>query len=790
MTNIAPVDTNRISTHSISTQRTNPRTSSASFHNYRDTTNASNITHSTNTTTTNELERTTVHKPRVVLQEPRLNPRNEISPNQRHEYNQQAQITERQKTTRAEIHAPSTHRHTHQTVTSPTQTTHDHYLIDLETTRPELPERDYPPEQTHHGRSHQRQRIPTPRKQKVMEEIDFIINNDQFVEDLNRKSTQRYSSGSDTDSNQEFNHKSQTQHRYHPQSLPRHKSPLPRPISPKYTYGLTMQQHGPMTGTIPKSTTTRQQTRKFKIVYDDENLLCQGQGWKKEFLDHAEELAFETAKNNILNSNATVINTNNPFADLHTQLTTEKADHPSTTITQMESMTTSSTQSQQNPLTSTFNESIHYQNQDPPISPILTPTQIKQQTAPHATNQGKTIQTQKQNEPTNDESEQIHRTITDSDTEITKSPQTNQTVLDQTNGTMQQYDGNTSMTELNTIAQNAPTAANRKNKSDIQLERQIAHQLKNIKPANLQEKLQAKQDILTEATKHYDDTEPKSKLHRKIERKLNETKQLSEHYNNNETKKLHTHTNSNNKNDQTSEDEDDQTQIQDNPETPDYDDPETAKAVIKRNREILSGITNYTQNGKALQEVENLEQQIQSLTLQLNKITSQITNADNPPDIKYFNDFADFEPHEETEHIETSQVPLNVITPHEFREIEANLHHRCKDKFEQARDNYDQTALSIEDVAMNIREKLYTQNDSPQLANLVDRTKNHLINLRKRQVNIEKNIRKLTKWEKTIIPASSCQFLEPTGETAANGKTSQISTQNTNTQPPSKPYGH
>ena len=105
------------------------------------------------------------------------------------------------------------------------------------------------------------------------------------------------------------------------------------------------------------------------------------------------------------------------------------------------------------------------------------------------------------------------------------------------------------------------------------------------------------------------------------------------------------------------------------------------------------------------------------------------------------------------EDTETSQIPLNIITHQEFREIEANLHHRCRDKFEQARDNYDQTAINIEDAVMNIREKLYTQDDSPQLANLVERTKNHLINLRKRQVKIEKNIHKLAKMGENNNPS-------------------------------------
>ena len=218
---------------------------------------------------------------------------------------------------------------------------------------------------------------------------------------------------------------------------------------------------------------------------------------------------------------------------------------------------------------------------------------------------------------------------------------------------------------------------------------------------------------LTEATKDYVDSEPKSALHRRIPRQLEETKQLHDYCKENHPKKPHTQTNSNNihptetshTNDQTPENEDVHLQTQNNSETQDYDDPEIAKKIIHRNKKIIKDITAYTQEEAVHQEINKINQQIQHLTQVLNNLTKLTIAGENANQTKEsnlptpeptdknretihhenFNDFTGTQPHKETEDPQTSNlnVSINTISPTEFKEMEAKLHHRCKDRFEQ-----------------------------------------------------------------------------------------------------------
>ena len=72
--------------------------------------------------------------------------------------------------------------------------------------------------------------------------------------------------------------------------------------------------------------------------------------------------------------------------------------------------------------------------------------------------------------------------------------------------------------------------------------------------------------------------------------------------------------------------------------------------------------------------------------------------------------------------------------------------HRCKDRFEQTKDMYDQVHLNIDNSLMHLNQKLETQDQrGPQFLRVLQGTKSHLYNLRTRKLTLENTLRKLSK---------------------------------------------
>lgn len=160
----------------------------------------------------------------------------------------------------------------------------------------------------------------------------------------------------------------------------------------------------------------------------------------------------------------TTINTNNPFSDLYTHLTPQTVKPPVPQNHQTECNTTSSTQSIQNLLTSTFNESLPLQSSQPIMSPILKTPQNQLQTLQYSTDPHDIQQNLKLHEAIDDTLRTTYIQRTNHDITTSQSLPSHETSSYQPDRSIPQTDGNASETEsLNgTSTPNTKTTSNRK----------------------------------------------------------------------------------------------------------------------------------------------------------------------------------------------------------------------------------------------------------------------------------------------------------------------------------------
>ena len=192
----------------------------------------------------------------------------------------------------------------------------------------------------------------------------------------------------------------------------------------------------------------------------------------------------------------------------------------------------------------------------------------------------------------------------------------------------------------------------------------------------------------------------------------------------------------------------------------DYNDPEATRRIVERDRQIKKDISDYDkiesehQKTKIKQQIEQTLQTLNSLNMQL---TAEEQHTDTSENDEYdqihtdeeedsnmeHNSPSDTEQNEETE--DQPLIPLNIITISEFNEMESKLSHNCREKFDMTKEYYQQTKLNIANSAMRLTEKIEADDNSPQHYHLMQQEKEHLINLRLREIQMEEKLHNIAK---------------------------------------------
>ena len=722
------------------------RTTSLTFQEYRDAPNTSDTSQSTTTTKTNENNQTQIHKPYVTLQQSRIQNHRDTKSSTRQSQTQQENTILHQNTTRAEIHANPRPQHA-QRVSPQQKPSTTQYLIDLSIPdhEPTIP---YESQQSRE-RLHQSYRNANSRRQRAREELESIMQNDRLVEDLNRRLVRGYTHDSDTDTQQEYHQRQQPLYRQHTRELPREKSPIQSPRNKKHKYEQIPPRH------TTSATQTRQErkehTHKFKLTYDDDSLICQGNGWKQQFMKKSDSYYPEANHTQPQKSNTTTINTNYPFFDLQVNIATEMAKNQEQNEIQTETTANSSAQSLLHPLTSTPNDSIQHYDNNPPMSP--TPAHNSNQTILGATPINNITQIPLENETTEDTQDSPQNT----DANAIETLKEDNTPLDDTNETFQQFDGNATINETSDDDQKPDTTQNKRLSRNDLIEQEIASELKTINEPTHQAEYLAKHEILQRTSERYKDCEQKPPIIRRLTKHLNETREFAEQIKQGQqvdSQPIQTTTTKN------SQDLPKSDNAPETPEYTDYSNPEVTRQLVERDRIIKEDITNYDkmesekQKQKIKQQIEQMEHALNNLNMQL--AAEELSNTNNDDEYTHTHtdeeenayehneQFMDIEPNEEIEDQETC-IPVNIITSSEFQEMESNLPHSCRERFEQAKDYYEHTKLNIDHTAMRLREKIETNDESPLHLEQTENEREHLIYLRKRQINLEEKINNIAK---------------------------------------------
>ena len=764
---------NENTTSQTTTPKIHPRTTQVTFQRYRDVPNTSVMSHSTTTSRTNENNQTQIYKPHVTLQKPRLLAQSDTNQNARQHHGQYENITKHQRLTHAEIH---THPRLQQTQRMPTQ---QKPLIDLGTLSQE-PINTPHELQANRGKIHQSFRTANALRQRAREELKSILQNDKHVQDLNRRPARRYTSSSDSETEQDYYNRHHRVYTQKANELPRHKSPIPSPKSKRHK---GEQQSSHQTENATQTGQERKgNTHKFKLTYDNDSLLCEGQGWIDQFMRRTDNYYPEPNQPCPRRSNKTTIDTNNPFLDLQINLATEPKTNQKQNEIQTEDTTISSTQSLQIPLTSTPNDSMH--QLDIPMSPTLTYN--NKQIAPETTSINKISQIPSENgTATNEKTEDTLENSPHTNYDTIETLQVDTITPDETNETFKQidgnttfaetgadtqeidldgnttfaetgaaaqnmdYDGNTTFAETNKIIQKTDNHPNKRNTRNDQIEQHIASQLKNIDESTQREKYLAKRRILQNASDQYTPNETTPAVMRRVTRHLNQTEKFSEqieqeHQEETNSKKQHINPKTN-------------STLKTSKQT-DYNDPEATRQIVERDRQIKKDISDYDKMESEHQK-SKIKQQIEQTILTLNSLNMQLTAQEQHTDTSDNEEYdhtdeeednniehdspSDTEQDEETEN--QPIIPINIITISEFNEMESKLSHNSREKFDMTKEHYQQTKLNIANSAMRLTEKIEADDNSPQHYDQTQQEREHLINLRIKEIQLEEKLHNIAK---------------------------------------------
>ena len=374
--------------------RSKSNTPTNSFHAYRETTNNPNLSFSTIASTSNEHNATQIprthnvmiHKPRLPYPVPTKRPQTHDSSTTA-QTKPQSQINPQYTYRRSPIHQD---KYCQQIPNTPTMAHNEqnHQNIQHHTPNFNYLEQEIP-------RQYPLRRSPALQNLKVVDDIQTILTNDQFIKDLESDNLSKHISESDSDSGPGFVCQPRTQRRTPPQAKPRQYTTRPTESRRLIDFSPPAQQHQNLqnktkTNTNTKTNTTQADSR-YTILYDEENLFCHGKGWKNKFLAYPNKTLLKSIKANLQLSDATTFNTEAPFSDLHTQINHTVPNK--TQIPQSQpNTTTSSDTSIQNLLSSTINESSPPQCIQPTASPITKNVQQLYHTNPRQENNPQDIQ--------------------------------------------------------------------------------------------------------------------------------------------------------------------------------------------------------------------------------------------------------------------------------------------------------------------------------------------------------------------------------------------------------------
>ena len=762
------------------TLRPKSNTPTNSFHAYRETTNNPNLSFSTIASTSNEHNATQIPRTHtVMIHKPRLSYPVPIRSQTRDSpttalIKPQPQISPQYTYRRSPIHQD---KHCQQTPNTPTMAHNEqnHQKIQHHTPNFNYLERDIP-------RQYPLRRSPALQNLQVVDDIQTILTNDQFIKDLESDNLSKRISESDSDSGPELICQPRTQRRTPPQAKPRQYITQPTESRRLINYSPPAQQHQNsqnQTKTNTNAKTDTQPDSRYTILYDEENLFCHGKGWQNKFLAYPNKTLLKSIKANLQLSDATTFNTEAPFSDLHKQIN-HTVPNKSQTPQSQPNTTTSSDTSIQNLLSSTINESSPPQCIQPTASPITKNTQQHFHTNPHQENNPQDIQqSMEQFEHTDITLRSAFHPHESQHNMTTTSLPPNNTSDYHLSDTIPQHDGHDSEPE-----ETSNTKQEKPKPSEEEIQQHIITELNSIKTTNTPNTLQATINTLKEARTHFDQTEPETTLQRAIRHKLKKSINRQHNQTPTQTENAHQQVDASNTNQNNIQTHTDTIIQQDTLEhSLRYADiPEEALRMIQRNKQIIRNISHFTPEEETQNEITELSAALQEITHEMKNLTHKLTEQDNtiiltpnnatpsPPSAcsqhqtiehPYLNTFAEAFPHEQQEKSLTSNfttVHLNALSQTELKDMEAKTGHRCRDNFDMKREMYEQTLLDIENINMNLQQRLATERMTPLFERQLQSIRDHLVRLRKRQVGLEDKLKHIS----TIDENNNVGIIMPT----------------------------
>ena len=761
------------------TQRPKSNTPTSSFRIYRETTNNPNLSFSTTASTPNEHNLTQIshthsamiHKPRLPYPVPTIRTQSQKSPTTTI-IKPQPQISAQYTYRKTPVHQDT---YPQQTPNIPTTAHNEQYLKRIQ---PHTHSYNYLEQEI--TQPYPLRRSPALQNLKVVDDIQTILTNDQFVKDIESDNIDKHISESDTDSSHELFGPPRRQRCSPPQPKPRQHITRSQESRRIISYTPPTHEHQKPQNIMDTKTKrqTIQPTPGYTILYDEENLFCHGKGWQNKFLTYPNRTLLKSVKANLQLSDATTFNTEEPFSDLRTQIS-QKTPNKTHIPQNQPSNSTSSNTSIQNLLSSTINESSPPHCIQPIISPITKNTQ--QQFQINSNQEYDPKETQhlmeqfEQTDTTLRNTFLPHESLHDT---TTQSLPPHNTSAYHTNETIPQNDGNDSEPENTT-----ETKQQQQKLPEEKIQQQMITKLNNIKTTNPPNTLQATINVLTETRTQFDQSQPETTLQRAIRHKLQKCIRRQ----NDQTQIQPTNTNQE-ENNTTTEQKDiqDHTNISIPEDTTEdslqyADIPEEALHMIKRNKQIIKNISIRTQEEETQDEISELSADLQEITHEMKNLTYKLrqqedatmptgtnittssTETPNEPTINnpYLHTFPEAYPREQQEKSLTSNfttVHLNVLSQTELKDMEAKTGHRCRDTFDMKKEMYEQTLIDIENININLKHRLTTERITPHFAKQLELIKKHLLRLRKRQVGLEDKLRTIS----TIDENNNAGIIMPT----------------------------
>ena len=774
----------------------------SSFNMYRDSHNTSEMSQTTNTSTINNLDCTTIPKthpdtsqqpnPAYLYQNPNSNT---------HTRNHGAPIL-RQPTIYENLpqHLPQIPLvHNDQTMLRPNPRT---IFLPYNPPRPTPMQRQTPPKPLSQPsiQFNPIHRSPRQGNLELINDIHAIASNDLFVENLGTNLTNQYPSDTDSETYQE-NHFPQNNYdnRHQNSTTPPCIPPLPttppkeKPANTAKIQPPTQLPRSahlmpkPMPTLTPQSRPTTPSQKSYTILYDDSSLSCEGIGWKTDFVNYTNERIFDRIRANLDGPGINKLTTNSPFSDLYTQIqtSTQKQPMPKPKLN-ITSTPTSSNTSIQNLLTSTIDETNTPRTAAPNASPIPTtyhqedqlnhsyqmqPNDINQSFTHHHSIDHKLRTSFNNTKPKDNVAESHSLPIPEyGDYSLNHS-------IAQTDGNDTDLDEDPSTPQFPTNVPDTPTV------NDDSAQTDVLNKLHLLRLNGSSNVFKDTSIILQEAKMHHDPHKPETPFQRTIRKQISKIIQLERQQNTPRTMPPNPHAtmftpktqpqSTPNPPTETLTDSESTLQIEIQNATiqeltfdsPDLNDEQVAH-LIQQNKDIICNVSIQTEDEQINEEITQVAAEIQHITQDLTNLTSAIhstyterpsTPASPPPSTQttgpqnhylihpYINNFNNIYTHQQDAPYTScvSMVDLNGLQSGEMQEMQARTPYRCKDRFENTKDLYESVTMQIKTVILPTLSMDHTDRN-PQIRAQLKQTKKHLYELRIKQLGLEKKLRTIS----------------------------------------------